>query len=110
MGSQNDNLSHATRIESDLACHPNGIERCFNTVRVLDDMTDHSSLFQLLRIWPRSEGSITEQQYITLLEQVCRSWDDYLDVKRYIADVFLCVWVLNVPINIWNIYYYWSNR
>jgi hypothetical protein len=109
-GGQHDHVNHVVWIESDPGCHPSGIERSFNTARVLDDMTDYSGLLQLLQARPPPAGSAVEEKHLALLNQVCTLWDDYLEIKGYLAEVSLCIWSLNAPINYSHIYDYWIDR
>lgn len=109
-GVQHDYKSHVARVELELGYHPNGSELCSNTARVLDDMNHHSGLVQLLQVWPRSTGSSAQEKHLTLLEQACPLWQDYMEVKRYIAELYLCVLALNDPIKYSQIQDCWIDR
>lgn len=107
---QDDYASHVARIEIDHDRHPNIVERCFNTARVLDDMADHDSLVQVLQVWPRSTCSTAEEKHLVLLEQACALWDDFCELKGHVQDLYMCVWALNAPMNYSHIYDYWIDR
>jgi hypothetical protein len=108
--SQHGDMSHVAQIESGSGSHPSRIQRCFNTARVLDDMINRNGLVDLLRHWPSSAGSTAEEKHRILLEHACANWEDYLEIKGYVADVRLCIWALNAPLNYAYVHEYWIHH
>lgn len=108
--SQHDHMSHVAQIESEPGNHPNSVQRCSNTARVLDDIGDHSALLELLQIWPRSANATLEGKHLLFLEHTCRLWEDYLEVKCYISELRLCIQALKAPINYPYVVEYWCDH
>lgn len=105
--SQHNETDHVTWIESEPGTHPNFIERCSNTARVLDDLRLYIAICKLLAVRPRSATATAEEEHLILLEHVCACRTEYTLTRRYLEDVQWSMRMLDAPINSRHLEDYW---
>lgn len=105
--SQHDQQEHNAHIGAEPGTHPNSIERCFNTARVLDDMEQSKALITLLKARPSKYHATSEEKHLILLEHISVYWGDYLQMRDYLSTLRWCIWALNAAINSDYLLDYW---
>lgn len=99
--------AHEALLNSTESPCSSSTERRFNTVRVLDILSDFAGMAALLKDRPSPADFGPMEKHLILLDHVLVHWIEYLHMKQYFAIIHWCIWSLHAPINLDYLLDYW---